>query len=577
MGKPGDVDEGSPSIAAAPTRDAPRPQAPGPALVEAPTIGKLRAGGGELAAHRPLPSVQMALLPHEVRAARSRQAAVLTALGLVVAGGALATVGWPWVAAFFSDAPMPAFAWPASEAATPPEPNAASAPPMAAVSPAANAADEDTAPARGTEVRAEALGMAVEATPEAPEEAETVAVATPVADTSPAVQTPDGLTRVTRPFGKARGFRDALTNAGASAADADALIAALTKVVDFRRGKPEHTLTFERDAKGTLVAFEYQASLTERYRAERKPNGQLVGRKVQVPVEHRRIVAGGYVADSLGRALEALGVKSSAAGMFVEAFEGKIDFKRHARQGDSFRIILDEDFVEGQSLGYGRVHALQYEGSRSGDAYAFWYETAPGEGDFYDEHGRGLHGGWLRTPLRYDHLSSPFDLHRRHPILHRIMPHNGIDYAASPGTTVWAAADGVVTFAGARGPNGNLISISHANGYETFYAHLLRTARGITKGAHVKQRQPIGAVGSTGRSTGPHLHFSLKRNGRFIDPAIQLNGPGKLLAASHLQRFKQVAAQLKRELANIHLAAAPAPVGASADPDEEFHEDSLEP
>jgi murein DD-endopeptidase MepM/ murein hydrolase activator NlpD len=221
------------------------------------------------------------------------------------------------------------------------------------------------------------------------------------------------------------------------------------------------------------------------------------------------------------------------------------------------------------------VQALQYSGAKSGEALAFWFEPAAGEGDFYDDSGRGLHGGWLRTPVRYDHISSPFDLRRRHPILKRIIPHNGIDYAAAPGTTVWAAADGVVTFAGKRGPNGNLIAIQHAGGYETYYAHLLRTARGITRGTHVKQRQPIGAVGSTGRSTGPHLHFALKRSGKFIDPAKQLNGPGKLLPESQLQRFKRTAAQLKRDLSAIPLAAAPAPIGGPANAGEEFHDDPV--
>ncbi|HMI91837.1 MAG TPA: M23 family metallopeptidase, partial [Polyangiales bacterium] len=100
------------------------------------------------------------------------------------------------------------------------------------------------------------------------------------------------------------------------------------------------------------------------------------------------------------------------------------------------------------------------------------------------------------------------------------------------------------------------------------------TARGLVRGTHVKQRQPIGAVGSTGRSTGPHLHFALKRSGKFIDPAKQLNGPGKLLPESQLQRFKRSAAQLKRDLTAIPLAAAPAPIGGPV-PSDEFHDDPV--
>jgi len=222
------------------------------------------------------------------------------------------------------------------------------------------------------------------------------------------------------------------------------------------------------------------------------------------------------------------------------------------------------------------VLALEYGSARRGSPVtAFWFAPKGGHGDFYDEHGRALHGGWLRTPLRYDHVSSGFNPRRRHPILKRIVPHNGVDYAAAPGTTVWSAADGKVTFAGTRGPNGNLVSIKHAGGYETHYAHLLRIARGIKAGVSVNQRQPIGAVGSTGRSTGPHLHFALERNGRFIDPTKQLNGPGRPLPASQLPEFKQRVAKLKRALAAIVLVDAPAPAGEEQ-PSDTFHEESLD-
>jgi len=356
----------------------------------------------------------------------------------------------------------------------------------------------------------------------------------------------------------------------------DAITEALGKLVNFRRCKPEDELTFERDGNNQLIGFEYRASMTERYRADRAMNGRFTGSKVEVAIEYRRVARGGYVSDSLGRAVEGLGLGSSLASAFVEAFEGKIDFKKHTRAGDTFRLVVDEQIVEGKSLGYGPVLAVEYKGERCGHEMAFWFSPEGQQGgDFYDESGRALHGGWLRTPLRYDHISSPFDPKRRHPILKKIMPHHGVDYAAAPGTTVWAAADGVVSFAGARGANGNLVSIKHPGGYETHYAHLLRIARGMKPGVAVKQRQPIGAVGSTGRSTGPHLHFALKRSGKFIDPVKQLNGPGKPLAAAHVPEFKRQMTRLKRDLSATALAAAPAPDGDGKHT-EEFHEDSLD-
>jgi murein DD-endopeptidase MepM/ murein hydrolase activator NlpD len=189
---------------------------------------------------------------------------------------------------------------------------------------------------------------------------------------------------------------------------------------------------------------------------------------------------------------------------------------------------------------------------------AFWHESKQIEGDFFDEQGRALHGGWLRTPLRYDHVSSGFGM-RFHPVLKRKLLHNGIDYSAPTGTSVRAAAAGVVRIAAPRGPNGNLIAIVHPHGYESFYAHLSRFATGIRAGVRVKQRQLIAYVGSTGRSTGPHLHFSLKKGGRFVNPNTQLNGPGLPLPAGELSDYKRRVRELMTELSKIPLQQ-PAPV-----------------
>lgn len=517
-----------------------------------------------------LPSVEMALLPHEVRAVRARNMVLAGAAAIAVLGGvALLTV--PRVLHWTSQAPAPnPTGWP-SEHAT-----GTSAPSVVTITADAGAAFAAAAP---LEPVPSALQPAAEVVPSTAEaRGEAIPPATNAgSQLEPSAPSIDGTVdnRTVKPFGQAKGFRDALVKGGASNEDADAITDALGKLVNFRRCKPEDELAFERNGNGQLVGFEYRSSITERYRAERGMNGKFIGKKVDVPVEYRRIARGGYISDSLGRAVEALGLGTGLASALVEAFEGKIDFKKHTRSGDSFRLVVDEQIVEGKSLGYGPVLAVEYHGERCGTATAYWFAASGEQGDFYDENGRALHGGWLRTPLRYDHISSGFDLKRRHPILKKIMPHQGVDYAAAPGTTVWAAADGVITFAGPRGPNGNLVSIKHSGGYETHYAHLLRIARGIKPGVAVKQRQTIGAVGTTGRSTGPHLHFALKRSGKFIDPLKQLNGPGKPLAASHMPEFKRQVARLKHDLSATTLAPAPAP-DDSQDDGELLHEDSLD-
>ncbi len=382
----------------------------------------------------------------------------------------------------------------------------------------------------------------------------------PLDDVTPTA--PGASTRRTIPFGHAGGFQPALIAAGSTREESQEVIDALTRVLDFRRCRPEDQLTYERDGAGKLMRFEYRADRTHVYEAVRGSAGTLVGRQVEVPIQRTRVTKGGYVGGSLGDALDHNGLGRSLVGVFVDTFSSVVNFGTQTRSGDAFRVIVDEERIDGEFLRYGQVYALEYTGARSGAHQAFFYTPHDAEGDFFDETGRSMHGGWLRTPVAYDHLSSPFDPHRMHPVLHRVMPHNGLDFAASSGTPVWAAAEGTIIWAGEKGANGNLIGIRHADGFESYYAHLSRIERGIHVGVEVRQRQVIGAVGTTGRSTGPHLHFGLKRRGAFVDPARHLNGPGRMMAAAALPAFRRSARELGAELGRIPLAPAPASANA---------------
>jgi murein DD-endopeptidase MepM/ murein hydrolase activator NlpD len=270
------------------------------------------------------------------------------------------------------------------------------------------------------------------------------------------------------------------------------------------------------------------------------------------------------VETSIGDGLASIGLPAGLATFFTEAFEGRINFTLQARKGDVFRILVDEERVDGEFLRYGRVHALEYDGQKTGKIQAFYYQAGNSPGQFYDDTGRAMQGGWLRTPLRYERLSSRFNPRRFHPILRRVMPHLGVDYTARTGTPVWAAADGRVTFAGRSGPNGNLVVIRHSGGFQTAYAHLHRIKSGIRPGRFVKQRELIGFVGSTGRSTGPHLHFGLKKHNRYIDPLTELNGPGLRLPAREMAEFKVTMASWQEQLRNI--ADAPVVVAGADEP-----------
>jgi murein DD-endopeptidase MepM/ murein hydrolase activator NlpD len=477
-----------------------------------------KSGGG----HRPLPSVDMALLPEQRRAARNRW--------LVLGGGAVILAAGGVASAVVMG--------PGDDDGTEEQP------PEAAAAPTSVEADDE----HGDD----------EAAASAPEDQASETESASV--TAPSSEQPHALgaeSRVEHRFGKARGFRDALVRAGFDREDQQEIEDALTNVLDFRRCRPEDRMIAERDGNGTLLVFEYHGgSATSYARAMRNERGDLVGGQVEIPVDRIRIARGGTVQTSIGDALESMGLGRALVGRFVSVWEGKVNFSRHTRRGDSFKIIVDEERIEGDFLRWGTVHAVEYVGERTGTLRAFYWEPVAGEGDYFDETGRAIQGGWLRAPLRYDHVSSRFNPRRMHPILRRVVPHNGVDYAAGTGAPVWAAAHGTVTFAGVRGANGNLVSIRHADGYETHYAHLSRIERGMEPGTNVRQRQVIGYVGSTGRSTGPHLHFGLKRNGRFVDPVEAMDGPGRMMPAAALPRFRAAVRRLAPELDQIRVPGA---------------------
>jgi murein DD-endopeptidase MepM/ murein hydrolase activator NlpD len=559
----------------------------GPAVAAAGVSGVAGSGPGLQAEERlrPLPSVDIPILREHRRASRQRQLALAAGVALLgVAGGAAA---WALTSGDARSGEMATAAGPAvpehigARDAGPDaegDPSGAATPAWRSAVPGAPAGDL-AARGRGVEpgARPPAIGAPIE-TPSPDDDAARAvgsgedegAAPRAVDDFTPS--TPGATTRRTVAFGRAGGFQPALLAAGCSREEAQALTDALARVIDFRRCRPEDQLGLERSADGVLLRFEYTADRTHVYEALRRADGRFVGRRVEVPIERVRIARGGYVSGSLGEALEHNGLGRSLVTAFVDAFGAKVNFGTQTRAGDSFRVIVEEERVGGERLRSGRVHALEYTGGRTGTLRAFYYAPGEGDGDYYDETGRGVHGGWLRTPVAFDRISSPFDPRRMHPVLRRVMPHNGIDYAAPPGTPVWAAAEGTVTFAAESGANGNLIAIAHADGYESYYAHLLRFERGIRVGVTVRQRQVVGYVGSTGRSTGPHLHFGLRKGGQFVDPARHLNGPGRLMAASALPGFRRVVRALTAELARIPLAPAPATTPRSpAGPEHDFH------
>ena len=301
-----------------------------------------------------------------------------------------------------------------------------------------------------------------------------------------------------------------------------AVVAALSKLCDPKLIRGGQTYRVQLDDDGTPTLFEYQPSPILRYvveKGESGKDGKWQARKLEQSVDIRTVEVAGVVDSSLYESVQKSGESTVLVSLLVELFAWDVNFYVDTHPGDRWKVVVEKQFLGGQFYKYGRMLAAEY-GGRVGTFRAFFWK-APGKSDgrYYDEHGQAITKTMLKTPLRYVRISSKFDRKRFHPILHVEKAHLGIDYAAPVGTPVWASAGGRVVECEMKRGSGNTIVIAHANGLSTRYYHLSRFARGLHPGQAVRQKDVIGFVGTTGLSTGPHLHFSVTKNGAFVDPS----------------------------------------------------------
>jgi murein DD-endopeptidase MepM/ murein hydrolase activator NlpD len=183
-------------------------------------------------------------------------------------------------------------------------------------------------------------------------------------------------------------------------------------------------------------------------------------------------------------------------------------------------MVVEKHYLDGKFYRYGNILAAEYAG-RTGTFRAFAWSSPSGHGPvhYFDDKGQAITKSFLKTPLRFVRVSSKFDRNRFHPVLHVTKAHLGVDYAAPTGTPVWASATGKVVECALKPGSGKTVVIEHGGGLATRYYHLSRFAPGMHAGRQVRQKEIIGYVGTTGLSTGPHLHFALTRNGVFVDPS----------------------------------------------------------
>ena len=350
--------------------------------------------------------------------------------------------------------------------------------------------------------------------------------------------------------------------------EADEVIRALSEHLDFRSIRPGQTYRIHFDDDGRLVEFEFHVSRTITVRARREADGKLVGKKDKTATQIEIHDLGGSIDSSLHAAFKSRGEDAALVAFFVDVFAYDLDFYTDTHAGDTFRMVVEKEYVDGEFLRYRRVLAAEYSG-RAGTYHAFYWQP-PGSnpedssgGSYYDAKGRSVERSLLKTPLKYARISSKFNPSRMHPILHTRRGHMGVDYAAPTGTPVWAAASGKITFRGWRGGAGNCIVVKHDGGLETVYMHLSKFRKGYDVGQYVKSKTVIGYVGTTGLSTGPHLHFGVKQDGRYIDPLKLQPVRHGGIAKKYKARFLAEIEALTTRLAGISVVSAPRELRAS--------------
>lgn len=271
--------------------------------------------------------------------------------------------------------------------------------------------------------------------------------------------------------------------------------------------------------------------------------------KGEKEIEIKRQTARGTIETSLWNTMKANQIDPMLAIRLSRIFQWNIDFFG-IQKGDRFRVIYDEQFVEGKSIGIGEIYAVQFDHyDKSTFAFRFFQDE---RFDYFDETGVSLRKAFLKAPLDYYRISSRFSHSRLHPVLRIRRPHHGVDYAAPQGTPVVSIGDGtVIARAYQRGGGGNYVKIKHNSVYRTTYMHLSGFAKGISTGKRVSQGEIIGYVGSTGLSTGPHLDFRIYENGHPVDPLKVDSPPVEPVKEKNLARYNQLKDSLMNELKKI--------------------------
>lgn len=301
---------------------------------------------------------------------------------------------------------------------------------------------------------------------------------------------------------------------------------------------------------GTLLELSYAPDSLRLITIRRNDAGDFEGSLIEKEAIASPRYAEGVVTGSLFASGKKAGVSDGVILKMADIFGYDIDFALEVRNGDTFRVLYEEIVVDGRRIRDGEV--LSAEFVNQGKRYqAVRFAGNNSHASYYTPEGNAMRKAFLRSPVDFARISSRFNPNRMHPVLHTVRAHKGVDYAAPRGTPVRATANGRIEYAGNKGGYGKTIIIQHSNQYSTLYAHLDRFAPSVRSGSRISQGQIIGYIGSTGLSSGPHLHYEFRVAGRHVDPLKAKPAQAEPIAAADRQAFLVHAGRLMAMMDNL--------------------------
>lgn len=372
----------------------------------------------------------------------------------------------------------------------------------------------------------------------------------------------EALKRTMMHIGKGDTLMDVLTDAAVPNDEAQEAVDALRGVYDPRRMKAGQSVVvlFEPGEKGRgrFAGIEISPDSRRSYRVLRQGDDDFAPSEQALKLNTRDVAAKGVIKSSLIAAGTAAGVPYTALLALINIFAHEVDFQRDLQPGDRFELLFEEQIgPDGRKAGFGRLMfgALELSGRR---LTAYRFSAPDGRTDFFDAEGQSVRRALLATPIDGARLTSGFGM-RRHPLLGYSKMHLGTDFGAPTGTPIYAAGAGIIEEIGPKGSYGNYVRIRHTGETATAYAHMSRFAKDARRGGRVDQGDVIGYVGTSGRSTGAHLHYEVLQNGKQINPRSMKTPLGEKLGGRGLTQFvqskREIDARFAAAVGGPHMAA----------------------